>query len=127
MAIVIDEFGGTEGIITMEDVIEEIVGEIHDEYDEELRDVEQAADGAFLVNARISIPDFNERFQTDVPEHDDYETLSGFLHKVTGRIPDLNEDIAYGSLLFSVIKKSQRRIRMVRVRRTAPPRIEIPA
>lgn len=117
MAVVIDEFGGTEGIVTMEDILEEIVGEIHDEYDEELRDVESSSDGSFLVNARISVKDFNERFGTAVPEADEYETLSGFLNKLAGRIPDLNEELRTESLSFSVVKKSQRRIRQARVRR----------
>jgi len=124
MAVVIDEFGGTEGIITMEDILEEIVGEIHDEYDEELKDIEQAADGSFLVNARVSIRDFNERFQTEVPETDEYETVSGYLHKLTGRIPELNEEIATDKIVFVIVKKSQRRIRLVKVRRvtqTAEP------
>jgi putative hemolysin len=121
MAVVIDEFGGTEGIITMEDILEEIVGEIHDEYDEELKDIEQAADGSYLVNARVNVRDFNERFQTDIPETDEYETISGFLNKITGRIPELNEEIATEDHVFTIIKKSQRRIRMVKVRRVAPP------
>ena len=117
MAVVIDEFGGTEGIITMEDILEEIVGEIHDEYDEELKDVESAADGTFAVNARISVKDFNDRFQTNIPEAGEYETVGGFLHKLTGRIPDLNEEIRHESLSFTIVKKSERRIRLVRVRK----------
>ncbi len=117
MAVVIDEFGGTEGIVTMEDILEEIVGEIHDEYDEELKDVETSADGSFLVNARISVKDFNERFGTSVPEADEYETLSGFLNKLGGRIPDLNEELRTESLSFTVVKKSQRRIRQAKVRK----------
>jgi len=121
MAIVIDEFGGTEGIITMEDIVEEIVGEIHDEYDEEIRDVEQTADGSFLVNARISVDDFNNRFQGGIPDHEEYETLGGFLHKQTGRIPELNEEIPAGAFTFTILKKSQRRIRIVRVRRVLNP------
>jgi CBS domain containing-hemolysin-like protein len=121
MAIVIDEFGGTEGIITMEDIVEEIVGEIHDEYDEEIRDVEQASDGSFLVNARISVDNFNARFQGGIPEHEEYETLSGYLHKQTGRIPELNEEIPAGAFVFTIVKKSQRRIRVVRVRSVPKP------
>ncbi|MCZ6776116.1 MAG: hemolysin family protein [Ignavibacteria bacterium] len=117
MALVVDEFGGTEGIITMEDILEEIVGEIHDEHDEELKDVESAADGSFLVNARISVKNFNERFQVSVPEMDEYETMSGFLHKLTGRIPELNEEIMHENLCFTIVKKSQRRIRLVRFRK----------
>lgn len=120
MAVVIDEFGGTEGIITMEDILEEIVGEIQDEYDEDLKDVEQAADGSFLVNARIGVADFNTRFQANLPETEEYETLSGFLSKLTGRIPDLGENIAHGALRFAIVKKSQRRVRMVRVKRSTP-------
>jgi putative hemolysin len=123
LAIVNDEFGGTEGIVTMEDIIEEIVGEIHDEYDEEVKDIEQAADGSFLVNGRISIKDLNERFVTNLPEEEEYDTLSGFLHKLTGRIPDLNETITHENLSMTIVKKSQRRIRLVRLkkREEAPP------
>lgn len=117
MAIVIDEFGGTQGIITMEDILEEIVGEIHDEYDEVLKDVEQSADGSALVNARINIDDFNEKFGVEIPEDSEYETLNGFLSKITGRIPELQEEIRYNNLHFTVVKKTLRRIRQVKVRR----------
>ncbi len=117
MAIIIDEFGGTEGIVTMEDILEEIVGEIHDEYDEVLKDVESSADGSFLVNARISVSDFNERFHTSIPEADEYDTLSGYLNKLSGRIPDLNEELKTESLSFTIVKKSQRRIRLVKVKK----------
>jgi len=122
MAVVIDEFGGTEGIVTMEDILEEIVGEIHDEYDEVLKDVEQAADGTYLVNGRLSIRDFNERFKTDVPLADEYETISGLLHKLAGRIPDVNEEISHESLSFTIVKKSQRRIRLVKLKKKDPVR-----
>ena len=123
LAVVIDEFGGTEGIITMEDIVEEIVGEIHDEYDEEVRDVEQGTDGSFLVNARISIKDLNDRFGVKVPLADEYETIGGFLHKLTGRIPVLNEEILHDNLSFTIVKNSQRRIRLVRFRKAlrVPP------
>ena len=121
MAVVIDEFGGTEGLVTMEDILEEIVGEIQDEYDEEVKDVELSPDGTFIVNARMSIRDFNDRFDTHIPEADEYETVSGFLHKLTGRIPDLNEEITHETLSFTIIKKSQRRIRLVKFRKSGSP------
>ena len=116
MAIVIDEFGGTEGIITMEDILEEIVGEIRDEYDEDHRDIETSLDGSVVVNAGISIHDFNDKFQSAIPDDDDYETLSGFLHKLTGRIPELFEEIPFENLSFVVVKKNERRIRQVKVK-----------
>jgi putative hemolysin len=121
MAVVKDEFGGTEGIITMEDIIEEIVGEIHDEYDDELKDIEQSADGSYLVNGRLAIGEFNSRFSSEIPDDAGYETVSGFLYKITGRIPELSEEIPYGQMVFTIVRKSQRRIRMVKVRvRPAP-------
>jgi putative hemolysin len=130
MAVVIDEFGGTEGIVTMEDILEEIVGEIHDEYDEELRDVESAGDGSFVINARLSVRDFNERFQADIPLDDEYETMSGFLNKLAGKIPDVHEELRHEPFTFTIMKKSQRRIRLVRVRRpdrtSAAPAAETP-
>jgi CBS domain containing-hemolysin-like protein len=123
MAIVVDEFGGTEGIVTMEDILEEIVGEIHDEYDEVLKDIEQSADGSTLVNARMHINDFNERFAqkfgVEIPEDPEYETINGFLSKITGRIPELHEEIPFATLHFTVVKKSQRRIRQVKVLKAA--------
>jgi putative hemolysin len=119
MAIVIDEFGGTEGIVTMEDILEEIVGEIQDEYDEELKDVEPSTEGSFLVNGRMSVKDFNERFGTHIPEADEYETLSGFLQKQGSGLLDVNDEITHEGCIFQVVKKSHRRIRIVRVRRRA--------
>ena len=124
MAIVIDEFGGTQGIVTMEDILEEIVGEIHDEYDEVLKEVEQSADGSAVVDARIDIKDFNEKFGTAIPEDPEYETLNGFLYKITGKIPEIREEIRYENLLFTVLKKSQRRIWQVKVRKIPQPQID---
>jgi CBS domain containing-hemolysin-like protein len=121
MAIVIDEFGGTEGIVTMEDILEEIVGEIHDEYDEVLKDIEHATDGSALVNARMNIKDFNEKYSAEIPEDPEYDTINGFLLKLTGHIPEMHEEISYNNLHITVIKKSQRRIRQVKVRKVNPP------
>jgi len=117
IAIVIDEFGGTSGIITMEDILEEIVGEIHDEYDEDLKDVEQSSDGTYLVNARMPVKEFNERFAAEIPPAEDYETVGGLLQKLSGRIPEVGEEILHDNLSFTVMKKSQRRIRQVKVRK----------
>jgi CBS domain containing-hemolysin-like protein len=116
MAIVVDEFGGTEGLITMEDIIEEIVGDIRDEYDEEQGDVETTSDGTIVVNAGMNIHDFNARFSESLPEDDDYETVGGFLHKHTGRIPELHEEISYRNMLFTIAKKNERRIQQIKVK-----------
>ncbi|MFZ4619215.1 MAG: hemolysin family protein [Bacteroidota bacterium] len=118
MAIVIDEFGGTEGIITIEDIVEEIVGEIRDEYDDEQSDVETSSDGTSFVNGGIGINDFNERFGVEIPEDTQYDTISGFLHQLTERIPELHEEIKYENITFTVVKKNERRIRQVKVKIT---------
>lgn len=115
LAVVVDEFGGTEGIITMEDIVEEIVGEIHDEYDEDRKSAERSTDGSLVVDAHLSINDFNKQFSAQIPETADYETLAGFLQKLTGRLPDLNEEIKYADLTFVIIGKTARRIRQVKI------------
>jgi CBS domain containing-hemolysin-like protein len=116
LAVVIDEFGGTEGIVTMEDIIEEIVGEIHDEYDDVLQEVSRSSDGSAIVDAKISISDFNEQFGGSIPEDPSYETLAGYIQKVTGRFPEVSEGVSVAGFEFKVLSKTSRRIRQIRVR-----------
>lgn len=124
LAIVVDEHGGTEGIVTMEDIIEEIVGEILDEYDEATKSVIESSDGSAIVDATMSIGDFNQQFGADIPETSDYGTLAGYLQKVTGRLPELHEEIRQDNLIFTIAGKRARRIKhvkVVRVPTTASP------
>jgi CBS domain containing-hemolysin-like protein len=115
IGIVVDEYGGTEGIVTMEDIVEEIVGDILDEYDEVRKSVEQAGDGSVIVDATISIADFNLQFRCKLPEAPEYETLAGYLQTISGKLPDLNEEIKSPDFTFTIITKSARRIRQVKV------------
>lgn len=117
MAIVVDEYGGVEGLVTIEDIIEEIVGEIQDEYDVEAADVVTEKSGVYLVNPIISIEDFNKKFSSNIPEDPDYQTLNGFLQKVTGHIPEVYERIDFKGLSFVITKKSGNRIMQVRVQK----------
>jgi CBS domain containing-hemolysin-like protein len=117
MAIVVDEYGGVEGLVTIEDIIEEIVGEIQDEYDVEAQDVVTEKSGVYLVNPIISIEDFNKKFGTAIPEDPDYQTLNGFLQKVTGHIPEVYERIDYKGMSFVITKKTGNRILQVRVQK----------
>lgn len=115
LAVVIDEFGGTEGILSMEDILEEIVGEIHDEYDEVRKEVEQGSDGSTIVDASLGIHEFNEQFNAEIPDVPDYETLAGFLQKVTGRLPEINEEIHQIGFAFKIVSKTARRLKKVKV------------
>ena len=116
IAIVLDEFGGFEGIVTMEDILEEIVGEIHDEYDEETKPFEISPTGELVVDGMLNVSDFNEKFEKfAIPEDEDYDTVGGFIIKFAGRIPEINEKIVYHYKTFTILKKDERRISLIKI------------
>ena len=119
LAVVTDENGGTEGIVTMEDIVEEIVGEIHDEYDEVGKTIEPAKDGSITVDARSSVSDLNKQFSLTLPEAPEYETLAGLIQKVLGRLPEIGDTIHFQDMQLTVLSKTARRIRLVRLVRVA--------
>ena len=109
IAIVVDEYGGSTGIITIEDILEEVVGEISDEYDHEVKQWGKLGKNKFLVNARIEIEEINERLGLDLPK-EGYETAGGFLLKQMGRIPQKGETLLHRGIKFTVAKSSSRSI-----------------
>jgi CBS domain containing-hemolysin-like protein len=122
LAFVIDEHGGLEGIVTLEDLLEEIVGEINDEYDEETRSqcVEQA-DGAYLLDGMLAVRDANRRFNLRLPEDGGYTTLAGFMMAQAGRVLEAGDEVQYEGTTFRVERVDGRRVRWVRF---TPPRPE---
>lgn len=115
IAIVLDEFGGTAGMVTLEDIVEELVGEIQDEYDEEKPIVEKVNEREFIVNALASIYDVNEHLPHDLPEDGDFDTVSGWLGDIFGKIPDVGEQKESNGYNITVLKKSDQNIESVKL------------
>lgn len=115
MAIVVDEYGGTAGIVTMEDLLEEIVGNIFDEYDEIENDYTKIDDNTFLINGNVSINNLKKILQTDIPEGE-YETLSGYLINILGRLPKERENtiIETKQVNYKIEKCEDKRIVLVK-------------
>lgn len=123
LAIVVDEHGGMEGIVTLEDLLEEIVGEIDDEYDEEVRlQIISQTDGTYLLDGMLAIHDANRQLNLNLPENDGYTTLAGFLMAQTGQILEAGETVEYEGVRFTVERMDKRRVR--RVRLTLPEKSE---
>jgi CBS domain containing-hemolysin-like protein len=118
VAVVVDEFGGTAGMITMEDIVEEIFGEIEDEHDKEENVEIQHADGSFDFSARLEIDYLNNKYQLDLPENQEaYDTLSGLILFLRGDIPEEMESISHGNYKFVPLKVSETRIELVKITR----------
>jgi CBS domain containing-hemolysin-like protein len=116
IAIVVDEFGGTAGIVTMEDIIEEIFGEIEDEYDEDEFTERQITDNEFILSGRLEIDYLNEKYRLDLPHSEDYETIAGFIISRHESIPDLKEEITIDNFTFTILQASENRIEQVRLK-----------
>jgi CBS domain containing-hemolysin-like protein len=115
MAVIIDEYGGVDGIVTMEDILEELVGEIQDEYDNELPIVKNESDNTYTVLGSASITDINDKLPHDISKESDYETLAGYLIYKFGRIPAIGEKLKTKHFEFTVLKKQRATISQVKI------------
>jgi len=120
MAIVVDEFGGVEGIVTLEDLLEEIVGEIRDEHDTEIESVRELSANLYSIAGNLPVRDFNRVFDEKIPEAPEYTSIAGFLEALTGRLLLEGETVRYESLILTIEKIEGFRIVSIRVRTTAP-------
>jgi CBS domain containing-hemolysin-like protein len=119
MAIAIDEYGGTSGLVTIEDLLEEIVGDIMDEYDLEEDWLKEDEDGTVLIDCRLNIEEFADHFNVTIPR-EKFDTVAGWLFDLLGHVPLQGEETVFGNLSIRVEECDERKIRLVRVR-VLPP------
>lgn len=120
IAVVLDEFGGTSGIVTLEDIVEELVGEIQDEYDEEKPIVDQVSELEFIVDASATLHDVNEFLPIELPESSDYDTISGLVSELFNKIPDVGDRKSFYGYQFTILKKTQQNIESVKMEYLEP-------
>jgi CBS domain containing-hemolysin-like protein len=121
MAVVADEYGGTAGLVTIEDILEEIVGEIQDEYDSEQPLFEQSEGGFIVADGRLPIEDVEDALHVEFEEDDDFGTLGGFVHKHLGRLPIQGDTFEAESVRVDILEVERHRVRKMRVTRTDEP------
>ena len=116
---VVDEHGGVEGIITLEDLLEEIVGDIADEYDKEaIEQIHKQEDGTYILDGGLAVRDLNKRLGLDVPVSESYTTIAGFLMSEAGQVLETGEDVKFNGHIFKVEEVDKRRILKVRMEKS---------
>jgi CBS domain containing-hemolysin-like protein len=125
LAIVVDEYGGSVGIVTLEDILEEIVGEIHDEHERPPASVERLPDGSYWVAARTNIDELNEMLDWHLPKRD-YETVAGLVLSTLGRIPRRGEQLQVSGYAITVLEADARRVSAVKIAPLRLPGPDIP-
>lgn len=115
IAVVVDEFGGTAGMLTLEDLMEEICGNIEDEHDTAKYTAREVEPGIYEFSGRCEIAEINERFHLDIPEDDSYQTIAGFVLHNTGTIPEQGDTVMIGVFRLEIVKKSAARIDLIRL------------
>lgn len=116
LAVVVDEFGGTSGIVTLEDLVEEIFGEIEDEHDMKSHIARKVTENEYLLSGRIEIDSLNEMFDLDLPESDDYVTIAGFILHFYQKFPKVNESVVIDKYTFKIVKVTATKIELVRLK-----------
>ncbi len=117
MAVVVDEFGGVAGLVTLEDLVEEIFGDIQDEHDKSKIAMRKLGENLYELSGRAEISAINEAFDLDIPEDDEYQTLAGYILVTTGNIPEEGDTVVLGDLELKIEKKTATRLELIRVRR----------
>ena len=115
LGVVVDEFGGTSGLVSLEDIVEEIFGDIEDEHDSAKYVAKKTDDGDYLLSARLEIDKINDMFYLDLPESDEYMTLGGLILHEYQSFPKLNEVIKINNFEFKIIKSTSRKIELVKL------------
>lgn len=115
MAIVVDEFGGTAGLVTLEDLVEEIFGDIQDEHDKGGAQVREVSPGVYECSGRVEVETLREVYHIDIPEKDEYQTLAGYILHNIGSIPAQGEVLQLESLLFTIVKRTATRLELIRI------------
>jgi CBS domain containing-hemolysin-like protein len=121
LAVVIDEYGGTAGLVSVEDIVEELVGEIKDEYDVETEPIVVEPDGSVLVAGRVSLDRLEEALEIGVEDDSDVDTVGGLATTVFGRIPEVGETVAYQGFTIEVVEAERKRVNRLRFRRVSEP------